>query len=195
MNRRPLSLVVCLLVPFVILVAGLSLAAVQGVRSFRTLLKENGRGPVPPGFVVEIGETGSHTLWLHTYSLHEGKSYESDERLPTGSQLVLTNESTGQDVPLFSSLNSQKNLGSETAVSVGTFEARAGDRIAVQGTGFADAVLLSVAPAKLGEVFGLVLQVGGIAAISFFLSIALLIILLHRRQKAMQAEVQMAHPQ
>ena len=190
MNRRPLSLALCLIVPFVVLIAGLGLAAVQGYQSFRTLIAEAGRGPVPPGFTVTVTETGPHTLWLHTYTIHEGTAYESGDRLPAGARVLLTDEATGKEVTLVPGLSSSKSVGSETAVSLGTFEARQGDRVAVQGTGISKPVILSIAPAKMKEVFRLILQVGGTAAISFLLAVILLIVLLHRRQRAIQAEAQ-----
>ena len=191
MNRRPLSLVVCLLVPFVILVVGLGSAGWQAYHSFREVIREAGRGVVPPGFSVEITESGKHTVWLHTYTIFEGQSYESGGHLPPGAKLVLTDESSGPAIALNSFLSATKSFGSETAVSVGTFETRAPTRVRVMATGIQSPVVLSIAPEKMREVFGAFLKVGGTVILTLFLAIVSLIVLLHRRQKMMRAEEQM----
>lgn len=191
MNRRPLSLVVCLLVPFAILAAGLGSAGVHAYRSFGELMVESGRGQVPPGFSVDLTEPGKHTLWLHTYTVVGGVEFESAERLPEGARVVVTEESTRNPVVLNSLTTSRKNIGSESAVSVGTFEVASPTRVTVQGTGFPKPVVLSVAPEKLGETFRAILKIVGIVVLTLFLAIVTLIVLLHRRHKMIQAEARM----
>lgn len=191
MNRRPLPLVICLLVPFVILISGLSFAVWQGYEASRVLLRENGRGTVPPGFSADLAEPGKHTLWLHTRTVFEGQSHASPERLAPGARVALTDEATGKPLTLNPYGGASKSLGSERAVSVGTFETHAPARITIVGTGFPESVVLSVAPSKLREVMKTVVQVGGTVALTLLSAILTLIVLLHRRQKAMQAEHRM----
>lgn len=193
MNRRPLSLAVCLIVPFVILVFGLGIAGWRGYEASFELRKEDGRGVVPPGFVVDVSEAGKHTLWLHTYTIFEGEAYESGERLEPGAKILLTDEDTGDTINLNPYASARKSLGSERAISLGTFELLKPARISVLATGVANPVVVSIAPVKLENIMKTIVQVGGIAALTFFASIMTLIILLHRRQKAMQAEEQMHH--
>ncbi|MCB1061329.1 MAG: hypothetical protein KDN20_00245 [Verrucomicrobiae bacterium] len=191
MNRRPLSFAICLVVPFVILVLGLGTAGWQGYQASRLLVREAGRGVVPPGFSVELTESGEHTLWLHTYTMHEGAAFESGEQLPPGAKIIITHDATGDIYPLNPYSMATKSLGSETAVSLGTFEPRSTGRISVMGTGISKPVVLSVAPVKMREMLNAAIQVGGIAAMSLLLAIVSLIVLLHRRQKMMRAEEQM----
>ncbi len=191
MNRRPLSLAICLLVPFVILVLGLGLAGWQGYQASIDLRKENGRGLVPPGFTVEIAEAGKHTLWLHTYTVFEGEAYESGDRLRPGAKLLLVDESTGEAIDLNPYVSARKSMGAERAVSLGTFEVGKPTRLGIMGSGFPDSAVLSVAPVKLAQVFRTIAEVGGIAALTLFAAILALIVLLHRRQKSMEAEAKM----
>lgn len=191
MNRRPLSLAVCLLVPFVILVLGLGLAGWQGYQASLDLRTENGRGLVPRGFTVEVTEAGKHTLWLHTYTVFEGEAYESSDRLKPGAKVLLVDESTGEAIDLNPYPSAKKSMGAERAVSLGTFEVMKPTRLGVMGSGFSDSAVLSVAPVKLAKVFRTIAEVGGVAALTLFAAILALIVLLHRRQKSMEAEAKM----
>lgn len=191
MSRRPLSLAICLLVPFVILLLGLGFAGWKAVKASTELGREDGRGVVPPGFTVEVSEAGKHTVWLHTSTIFEGQAYESGSRLPAGAKLLLTDESTGDAIDLTTYMSASKSFGNDRAVSLGTFQLLSPTRISVMGTGIQNPVIISIAPEKMPEVFKTVIQVGGIAALSIFLAILTLIVLLHRRQKAIQAEERM----
>ncbi|NNE91180.1 MAG: hypothetical protein HKN23_05995, partial [Verrucomicrobiales bacterium] len=70
--KRPLSLVICLLVPVVILLVGVIFAGVYGAAEFPKLARESGRGLVKPGFTATLDEPGKYTVWLHTYSVIDG---------------------------------------------------------------------------------------------------------------------------
>lgn len=194
MHRRPLSLLLCLLVPFVILAVGVGATVAQGWKAFRELAVESGRGLVPPGFTVDLTEPGKHTLWLHTHTLFDGTAYESGERLPNGARVVLTVEGSADPIPLNAALSARKSFGGDAAVSVGTFDVSSPVRVSVIAAGVSRPVVLSVAPVKMGQTFRAILQVAGTAVISLLLALITLIVLIHRRQRALQAEAGMRHP-
>jgi hypothetical protein len=194
MNRRPLSLVLCLLTPLVILCVGLGFAGVKGWRFFREIGAEDGRGLVPPGFVVDIAAPGKHTLWMHARTNFEGVAFQSGDRLPEGARVSITPEQGGASVSLNEWSASRKSIGGDSAVSVATFVVHLPGRYAVSGSGFSRPVVLSVAPAKWDKVMGAVLEMAGIVVVTVLLALMILIVLLHRRQRSLQAEARMREP-
>ncbi|NNE91059.1 MAG: hypothetical protein HKN23_05385, partial [Verrucomicrobiales bacterium] len=148
------------------------------------LARESGRGLVKPGFTATLDEPGKYTVWLHTYSVIDGTAYEHGDRLPTGAEVVLTEQPGNRPVVLNRSIMaSSKSFGADTAVAVGTFESRGGVTIEVGGTGFPKPAVLSVAPQKIGDSFRVILTIAGILIACLFFAIVSLIILLHRRAK------------
>lgn len=191
MNRRPLSLVLCLLTPLVTLGVGFGFAGVKGWRYFQELAVEDGRGLVPPGFTVDIATAGKHTLWLHTHTIYEGSAFQSADRLPEGARVLIAPEQGGASVPLRDWSASRKSFGQDVAVSVATFSIHLPGRYAVSGAGFPHPVVLSVAPVKWEKVLAVILELAGIVVVTLVLSLTILIVLLHRRQRSLQAEAKM----
>lgn len=185
--QRPLSVITCVLVPAAILFSGIAFGVAYGYKAFRHLGREDGRGSAPPGFGVEILEPGRRTLWLHTYTVFDGRAYESGERLPQGAKAVVTDEATGETIVLNPYFSARKSLGNDIAVSLGTFEVENPTRLTVSVGGVRNPVVLSVAPVKLGEIFGTIIKLTGIGAITLFLAAAALIVMLKRRRDAIEA--------
>ena len=151
--KRPLSLVLCLLVPVVIFLVGGIFAAIFLFKEVPALARENGRGLVPPGFTAEITEAGSYTVWLHTNTVYEGNAYEHGDRPPTGSKIILNDQRNNHPITINPILtNATKSMGSDTAVAVGTFASGGNTTVEVLGTGFAQPAVLSIAPQKIGDV-------------------------------------------
>lgn len=190
MARRPISLITCLLAPFVILVAGVTFAGVQWAGTRPDPADESGRGPLPPGFSAEIGEHGKHAVWLHSHAVHQGQTYESSEKLPDGADVVVIEEISGKTLELSPLLGPPvfRRMGSDVAVAIGTFMPVRHGPVTVRGRGFPNPVVLSVAPVHLAESMGVLLSIVGILILSIFLSLVCLIVLLHRRKKMIEAE-------
>jgi len=180
---------VVIVTPLAILLIGLGAAGWYAWHHFKKLIEESGRGPSTPGFTVEIKEAGKHTLWLHTHTTLEQETPTSDPpRLP-GQAHVLIQNPDGADVPLTSAvMHSTKTTGSDTAVSLGTFEAFTPGNYHVEVKGGGDSRLLSVAPVKVGRVMGYAITLVGTCAGSFVTALGALFILLRRRARALRIQ-------
>lgn len=184
---RPLSLAVVMVTPLAILLTGLGTAGWYAWSHIGDLTEENGRGATPPAFQIMVKEPGRHTLRLHTQTIHEGTAY-STPSLPAGAR-VLIEGPDGKDVPLASDmLSGKKSMGSERAISIATFEANATGPYSVHMKGSSEVVVLSVAPGKVGKVMGYVITVIAICLTSFVMALIALIVLLHRRAKALKIQ-------
>ena len=183
--KRPLSLVICLLLPIIILVMGLFFGAVFGYREIPPLFEESGKGLANPKVTMTLPEPGKYTVWLYTYTLFEGTAYEASDRLPDGAKVHVFDTGDRTEIALSKWTSAPKSLGNETAVSLGTFETLR-PTVDVLMEGARKPLVLSVAPTNLPRVMSVVLTLVGILVATLFLSIVTLIILLHRRQRQIQ---------
>ena len=191
--KRPLNLVICLLVPTLILLVGAFSAMSYLYKERPNLMEESGRGLIPPGFEVGLSEAGKYTIWLHTYTVYEGNAYEHEERLPEGGEVHIFDKKDGKMYELSKWVQSKKRFGSESAISLGSFETLTINRtIEVRGVGMRTPVVVSIAPNKLNDSMRVMVRVIGIACVTLFLAITALIILLHRRQNQLKEESE--HP-
>jgi len=187
--NRPLPLIVCLLVPFLIVVFGLVLAGLYGYRQIPNLIEETARGFVPEGFTATLPEPAKYTVWLHVTALTEGEDYRGPEELPPGGRVYIFDASSGREIPLNKWLDATKHIAGEKAVSLGTFETnRVDQRVELEGSGIRDPVLISITPANTGRALGVVLSLIGIVFLSLSVGIIAFFILLHRRQRGLQAD-------
>ncbi len=187
--KRPLSLLICLLVPFVLLVMGLFFGAVYGYREIPPLFEESGRGLANPKFDVHLPEAGKYTVWLSTYTVYEGTEYEAAELLPSGARVMAFDTETNKELPLSSWTSASKNLGRETSVSIGNFETlRPDTTVQILADGLREPLVLSVASTKVSKTFQVIFTLVAILVISLLLAIVSLIILLHRRQRQLQLQ-------
>jgi len=199
-DRRPLSLVICLLSPLVVLMLGVIASLAIVLKASPELKRENGRGLVPPGFEVTIPEPGEYVLWLVPATLEvdreAGKSSEASassdlsvnepERLPDGARVMLFRSDSKQVVDVKTMLNGQRNFGREKAVSLGTFTATRSLDVEVKGTGIGEAVTVAVAPMKVGKMLNVAFSVGVVMVVSTLASIVILFALLNRRKSAIE---------
>jgi len=185
--KRPLSLVICLMVPFVLLVLGLVFGAVYGIREIPPLFEESGRGLVNPKFEVQLPESGKYTVWLSTYTVYEGTVYESAELLPQGAKVYVFDTGSNEELPLSSWTSASKKFGSESSVSIGNFETlRPNTTVEVLAEGLKEPLVLSVAPTKVSKTFQVIFTLVAILVGSLLMAIVSLIVLLHRRQRQLQ---------
>ncbi len=185
--KRPLNLVICLLIPFVIFVAGLVFGAVRVVKALPELTAEAARGVMPGVIEFSIAEPGRYTVWLHTVTNFEGKAYEHEDRLPAGGEVLIYNKESGSALDLYQGLNATKTINRDSAVAIGAFEtAQPNQVLEIRSSGISDPLVVSVAPGKMRDVFGLVMQALGILCITLLVAIVTLILLLHRRQKQLR---------
>ncbi len=187
--NRPLSLITCLLVPFVILLIGLIFAGAFAYKEFPKMISENGRGPIPPGFDVSLPKPAEYTVWLHTYTIFEGTAYEHSGKPPSGATVVIIDKATGDKIsvqPLL--ITATKASGNDTATAIGRFETYRETNVEVLGTGFGDTTIISIAETKLAGSLKTVVIFLSIIIFTLFLSILFLIVLLHRRQRMLALE-------
>jgi|GEM_PF-676362 len=187
--KRPLSLVICFLVPLLILVVGLVAGGVVGYRAIPPLFAETGRGLAPPGFTVELPDPGKYAVWFYSYGILDGQGYESSEGLPSGARVHVHDIVGDRPLPLVDWLAASRSFAGESAVSVGMFEtARPGRPVEIRVSGLSRPAVVGVAPVRLAEVFRTILQLVGILVLSLFFAVVALIVLLHRRSRQVAAE-------
>jgi hypothetical protein len=185
--RKPVSLLACFFIPFLVLVLGLSLAGIYGYRAIPWLFEETARGMIPEGFEVPLGNPGKYTVWLFERGQGEEGFYRGSGKLPPGGKLHIFDSSTGREIPLTNWVVATRNSGHEKAVSLGTFMGqREGQVVEVKGTGLRKSMLVSVAPSNTGPVLRVVLSLLGIVALTLSAAILLFLLLLHRRQKILE---------
>lgn len=188
--KRPLSLVLCFLVPIVILLVGTIFAGIYGYQEIPKLYEETAKGLAAPGFNAVLEKPGKYTVWLHTYTVFEGTAYESGDRLPGGGKVHVFEADSNREFDLISWTSASKSFGSETAVSLGTFESfRPGQAVEVRSSGMSRPVVVSLAPVKLQMTFRVILTISGIMIVSLFCAIVALIVLLHRRKEQIDSEM------
>ena len=191
-DRRPLSLVVCLLTPLVILVIGGAAAVALVIKTIPLLTEENGRGLLPTVLEVQVDKPGTYTVWVHTYTTFEGTVYSADqERLPSGARVLVTEKESGKELPLNTIVSSSKSFGNDRAIGVGTFQASRPMDVLVTVSGLPGPAVFSVAPVKMMAIFHLVASVILIAMVTFVLALIALIILLKRRKQICGVAVKM----
>lgn len=188
-DRRPLSLVICILTPLVILAIGGAGAVALVIKEFPFLQEENGRAVLPPALEVKVDNKGTYTVWFHTYTTFDGKVYSSaKEQLPSGARVMITEKESGEELPLMTGVSSSKSFGNDKAIGVGTFQVMKPMTVVVTVSGLPDPMVFSVAPVKLAAVFRLVASVILIALVTFVLAVIALIILLKRRNKYVEEQ-------
>jgi len=198
-DRRPLSLVICLLSPLVVLMMGIIASLAIVLKASPELKRENGRGLVPPGFEVSIPEPGEYVLWLvpaepdtegdgggETAAAGEAPAESELERLPDGARVMIFRSDSKQVVDLKTMLNGRRNFGREPALSLGTFTAARNMDLEIKGTGIGEAVTVAVAPMKVGKMLNVAFAVGVVMIVSTLASIVILFALLHRRKSAIE---------
>lgn len=187
--KRPLNLVVCFLVPIVILLIGGIYAVTYWYQSAPRLMEEVGRGVVPSGFPVTVDKPGKYTVWLNTYTVFEGKGYEHSDELPAGAEVLIFDQGKGGRLEMNQWVLSKRKFEGQTAVSLGTFDLlKPNTVLEVRSTGIKEPVVISISPNRAGESVQVALHLVSVVAISLTLAVASLIILLHRRQRAMREE-------
>lgn len=198
-ERRPLSLVICLLSPLMVLMLGVIASLAIVLKASPELKRENGRGLVPPGFEVSIPEPGEYVLWLVPALLEskrdgenggdgvtrDAESSKADlESLPDGARVMIFRSDSKQVVEVETMLNGRRKFGREQAVSLGTFTATRTMDVEIKGTGIGDSVTVAVAPMKVERMLNVAFSVGVVMVVSTLAAIVILFALLHRRKSA-----------
>lgn len=183
-DKRPLSLVICILTPLVILAIGGAAAVAIVLKDIPSLKEENGRAVVPPALEVKIDKPGTYTVWFHTYTTFDGEIYSVEqEKLPSGTKVMVTEKESGKMLPLTMGLSSNKSFGNDKAIGVGTFQAGKAGGVLVTVSGLPEPQVFSVAPIKVAAVFRLVASVILIISVTFVMAVIALIVLLKRRNR------------
>lgn len=186
--RRPLSLIVCFLIPGIVLLLGFVFAGIYGFREIPKLVEESGRGQVPEGFEIELRDPGKYTLWYHVREKEPVSDLgESLEGLPPGARVLVYDAETKNEIEMVKWLSATKNIGGEASVSLGTFDVLApGKKVFVKGTGFQKSAVVSISPANMTSSIRVVLVLLAIVVGTLALAILLFLLLLHRRRKTLE---------
>ena len=183
-DKRPLSLAICIVTPLVILAIGGTAAVAMVLKDLPSLKEKSGRAVVPPALEAKIDAPGTYTVWFHTYTTFEGKVYSVEqERLPSGTKVMVTEKESGKVLPLTIGLSSSKSFGSDKAIGVGTFQSGKTGEVLVTVSGLPRPQVFSVAPIKVAAVFRLVVSVVLIISVAFVMAVIVLIVLLKRRNQ------------
>lgn len=189
--RKSLSLLLCIVPPSLVLVAGLILASFYGFRQIPDLFEETARGLLPQGFEAELLTKGKYTVWLPV----EVKSESERERdwLPPGGRLYLFDVASAQELELATSDHRVKFIGDEKSVSLGSFESQNyGQIVEVKATGLVEPLLISISldntGRKLATIFTLIVIIG----ITLMAAILLFIFMVHRREIVVEASLRSA---
>lgn len=189
--RKSLSLLLCIVPPSLVLVAGLILASFYGFRQIPDLFEETARGLLPQGFQAELLTKGKYTVWLPV----EVKSESERERdwLPPGGRLYLFDVASSQELELATSDHRVKFIGDEKSVSLGSFESQNyGQIVEVKATGLVEPLLISISldntGRKLATIFTLIVIIG----ITLMAAILLFIFMVHRREIVVEASLRSA---
>jgi hypothetical protein len=174
--RRPLSLLVCLVTPVVVLMLGVIASLAIFLKATPELKHENGRGESPPGFTVELPSAGDYTIWW--------VRDPAVTKFPAGGKVVIYDSDTGTPLEMNSIFDVDSEFAGEAQSSVGSLQITRPTQIELKTSGVAEAtpVTLAVAPAKAAKMLGVAFSIGLVMVISVLAAIVVLFVLLHRRR-------------
>lgn len=185
--NKPMSLLVCFLIPVIFLLLGLALAGSFAYREIPRLFEEEGRGVIPDRFTVTLGEPGKYTVWLISETKVESEALK-EMKLPPGGKIHIFDANQGTQIPLNNWIQSTRISGGEQAVSLGHFQVnQPGMEVEIKGSGVRREFTLSVSQSNMGRTLRVVMTLLTIVLISLSVAIFIFIALLHRRQKVMES--------
>ncbi len=174
-----------LVIPLVVLLTGVSIAAAIAVRRVPPLLTEVDRGLLPDGFEVILPGPGEYTLWLHIKGRLGNKLFHGSGELPPGGKVFLFDASTGREIATEQTVSARKNMGEDEAVSLGVFSSdRENKTIEIKGSGLNSEVLLSVSPTSSRQIMGIMGLITGVILISIIVATIIFVRLMRRRHLA-----------
>lgn len=187
--KRPLSLIICIVLPIIILLVGIIFSVVYAVQTIPEAFGDEHRGVLPPQFEVTLAEPQRYSVWVYSSGIFENQQYQSfEEKLPAGAKIHVIDKKSGKELTLSNWLTGSKSTMKEEAFLLGSFETlRPGTEIEIVPSGFETKTVIGISSRNLADLFQAVLAIIAIFLISLFFSIATLIILLHRRNKQIQA--------
>lgn len=187
--KQPLSLVICIVLPIIILLVGIVFSVVYAVQALPAAFADEHRGVLPPGFDLTLEEPQRYSVWVYSRGIFENQSFQSfDEKLPPGAKIHVIDKKSGGILELSNWLNQTKSTMREAAYSLGSFETiRPATEIEVVSEGLDTQTVVGVSSKNVADIFQAIVAILAIFLTSTFISIATLIILLHRRNKQIQA--------
>lgn len=122
-RRRIITGAVILFIGLVILVGG----AVPGIIALLGSMNDGQQFAAPGDYIMHIDEPGSYTIWHETSGVFQGQVHSS-RRLPSGMQIEVVHEQSGEQIPVRSSTSGSVTIGSTERRSLAVFQAdRPGD--------------------------------------------------------------------
>ena len=152
-------------------------------------MQDTESGVSPPGFVVEIPQTGIYTLWLRTKTLYEGQNYEHEKYLPEGGVIQIVDLISSSPVKIFP-VKSKRSFQGEKAVSIGDFQIlKDRQKLKIEGSGLTKPVVLGIAPNRKSESLRLLFLLMGTVCVTFLSACVILGLLLNGRKKGGEARL------
>ena len=107
-----------------------------------------------PGAVeISVGQTGRYYLWNNYSTVFEGRSYSASKELPDGFLFALTENSSGQKVPLQTDLSISSECWGHKKSSVGYFEVKNPGQYILDISGNTEDRVFSFGKSVFGNIF------------------------------------------
>ncbi|MEO0414326.1 MAG: hypothetical protein AAF226_05180 [Verrucomicrobiota bacterium] len=182
--KKPIPLLVCLLVPLLFLVAGIAAAGFYGYQRLPELLQTKGKGKLPGTFAITLGDAPKYSLWHHYKTEFEDELYDSDPIVNAETKVRVVDLASGETLTVNKMFDAKREILEDRSAFIGTFDSPGPDsEIEVIGTGLSEPTIISVSPANMQDTLGAIFGIAIIALTGLMLAIATLIFLLHKRSR------------
>ena len=177
--KRPLSLIVCILIPIIILLIGIISGAMYAVKTIPEAFGDDFRGVAPPKIETVLEKPGRYLIWIYHSGRYEGQLYES-----SGGNLIVTDKRSGDELPLNNWSNQTKSLNDERAVLAGSFETLYPNQtVQILPIDFNQETVIGISSRGISHQLRAIFSIVAIFLISVLLAVWALIVLLQRRYR------------
>lgn len=164
----------------VLLIIGMALPFVLTIPFFLQIQEEGEvfRGP-GVSRTISIDEPGRYYLWHNYSTVFEGRSYSFPEELPDGLSFSLTEQPSGNKIPMQSGSGFSEESGSRKKSSIGYFEVTEPGRYTVTISGNTEQRIFSLGKSSIDDLLGFFIKgaIGMVIALGAAIAAAVLIIL------------------
>lgn len=183
--KRPISLLNCFMIPIIILLLGIMFSGFYAFQTIPKTFKDDVRALIPPKFSNTFETPGHYSLWAYSVAEFEGAEHRLEgDSLPSGSKIHVIDKTSGDFLPVNDWVPQTKNHKGEKAFLVGTFETGIPNQeIHFIGSGLPNKTVIGISSKNMADMINVYLAIFGIFIISLFVSITILVVMLHRRKK------------
>ena len=186
--KRPLSLVICFLVPILILLSGIVFSVLFAVQTIPSAFKDEVRGILPGSFPAKLEQPQRYMIWGYSVGRLEGENYQCPVPDLKAANITIIDRRSGKNLPLNDWMPGTRNTSKESAILLGTFETQfENQEVEFFSKNLTSKAVIGISSKSFADMFRAVLSIIAIFLISVFFAITALIVLLHRRQKQIAA--------